>query len=362
MKTFKLLSDYSNATRVAAQKFGKNWLRGLTSVAKARLKHDIGPRYHSLYDLATVREELWCEYIDDIKLKRIMRKFNPASDRNVVNDKFAFLQHCNVHQLTTIPIPILIDRDDRDNPANGLELDSWKRILKGAPDDLFIKLIDGSWGIDAFTAHRIDKTRWQFCDQSGSSSQFHKFAMERLRHRRGWIMQPIVRNHHKLQEATASRSLSTIRMVTFLDGQQAQLLYAVLRIPTGDNSADNFSHGSSGNLVAPVDIETGITGTPRGSRSKLWPDIINVHTHPDSNMKIDRIKLPFWKEAVELAIRGQQTFRELRTLGWDIAITDDGPVIVEANATYDMDLIQVAYGRGLWKELVEGKLLTCEKT
>jgi hypothetical protein len=38
-----------------------------------------------------------------------------------------------------------------------------------------------------------------------------------------------------------------------------------------------------------------------------------------------------WDEAKALAFSAMPYFLPNRTIGWDVAITDDGPVIVEAN-------------------------------
>ena len=53
-----------------------------------------------------------------------------------------------------------------------------------------------------------------------------------------------------------------------------------------------------------------------------------------------------WQELLEIALKGSMAFRELGTIGWDIALTEDGPCLIEGNARYGSDLHQVAMGRG----------------
>ena len=45
-----------------------------------------------------------------------------------------------------------------------------------------------------------------------------------------------------------------------------------------------------------------------------------------------RTRIPWWTEAVELVCGAALRFPALRTLGWDVAITPDGPRVIEANA------------------------------
>ena len=54
----------------------------------------------------------------------------------------------------------------------------------------------------------------------------------------------------------------------------------------------------------------------------------------------------------ELFLRAQQSAPALKSAGWDIAVTLDGPLLLEANLTYGTDILQVAYGRGLKSELL----------
>jgi len=357
MKALSLVSDYHRAIRAASSGNPLRAPRGLTSVLVARAAFDIGPRFHSLYDLASVPRKDWAEFIIDVALKKIMRRVNAPEDREVVNDKLRFFRHCEAHGLRSIPILGAIDRTSDDPTLNGVDNSAWVEQMKSAPDKVFVKLIDGTWGIGAFVAERHDKDKWRFCDQIGSSADLHAVCMERLKERGGWIVQPLVRSHAQLHRIMSPHALGTIRAVTFIENGTVTLPYAVLRIPVGKNCADNFSHGASGNLVAPLILETGIVGVARGSKNKDWPEMVDIDVHPDTRNKISGFALPFWSELKKLIVAAHKSLPNLATLGWDVAITDSGPLIVEANSTYDVDLLQVAYKRGLRSELLEARLL-----
>jgi hypothetical protein len=54
--------------------------------------------------------------------------------------------------------------------------------------------------------------------------------------------------------------------------------------------------------------------------------------------------LPCWPEAVALAERALDAARRVPLIGWDVAITDDGPVLIEANAASTPDIAQATTG------------------
>ena len=124
----------------------------------------------------------------------------------------------------------------------------------------------------------------------------------------------------------------------------------------GNSEVDSFSHGASGNLLAGVDVDSGRLITAIGSRSKSWPTMRDVSAHPASGASIVGVELPFWPEVLELVKRAHVSITDLHTVGWDVAVLENGPVIVEANWRYDIDLIQVAYKKG-FKKVIDEKLV-----
>ena len=73
--------------------------------------------------------------------------------------------------------------------------------------------------------------------------------------------------------------------------------------------------------------------------------------HPVTSVQISGFQLPFWKESLDLALRAHQAFSPLHTLGWDVGITEQGPILIEANSMYDIDLLQIAFDRGFRPDL-----------
>jgi D-alanine-D-alanine ligase-like ATP-grasp enzyme len=50
-----------------------------------------------------------------------------------------------------------------------------------------------------------------------------------------------------------------------------------------------------------------------------------------------------WNETVALACRAHKSFAPRIIIGWDIAITEKGPVIIEGNSAPDVDILERCY-------------------
>ena len=78
---------------------------------------------------------------------------------------------------------------------------------------------------------------------------------------------------------------------------------------------------------------------------KLRPGIFKAH--PDSGETIIGRTLPHWPEVKRIAVAAHEEFKTLPSIGWDIAITEDGPVIVEGNSQWGTDGVQMSHQKPL---------------
>ena len=109
-----------------------------------------------------------------------------------------------------------------------------------------------------------------------------------------------------------------------------ELLLPTFRMPQGASVVDNFQRG---NLVAPVCLQTGCLGV---ARSRDAHGVIStVDVHPDSGERIEGTRVPFFSEA------------RAPLIGWDVAITANGPILVEGNHMFGTEVSQVAHGSPL---------------
>lgn len=347
--------NYHLAASTAARRGGMSYPTGVFRILSARGRLGLGPRLFSLFRLHQVDARNWSSYVIDESLRKVLRVANPPQHRELLNNKLKFHEHCVSHGIATIPVVSTISARTNASPEQsgaslGATLERFATDISNHPH-LFFKLMSGTWGLHAFTAIQA-AGEWSFSDRTGSASDIYRHCLDLVGGQRQWIVQPVARSHADLAAISSPTALNTIRAITYIDHQGTpRLAHAILRIAVGDTVTDNFAHGASGNLVAPIDSESGVLGRAVGSLSRTWPDIAPVERHPDTGNVIIGRPIPHWRSAKDLVLKAHATMPGMKTVGWDVAVTQDGPLIVEGNATYDVDLIQVAFDRGIKPDL-----------
>lgn len=190
---------------------------------------------------------------------------------------------------------------------NNSSLDDFKKFLEGK-DQIIVKPIDdyAGKGIEIIKINKktsIKKLYQQLIDN-------HQTLVEE------------VIKQHKDMAKLYDKSVNTLRIITFLkDDNEPVLLKSVLKMGNG-GVIDNFA---AGGMYTFVD-EKGVVYAPAFDKDG------NIYeTHPSSGTNIVGFKVPLFKEVVKTVLEAQKMIPEIRYVGWDVAITPDGPVIVEGN-------------------------------
>jgi hypothetical protein len=157
----------------------------------------------------------------------------------------------------------------------------------------------------------------------------------------GYLFQKMVLPHRDLVPSIGER-LATVRIVTISTPNGPKVFRAGWKIPAAGNVADNFWR--AGNLLAGLDFET---GRIQRVTSGIGFETKDVTRHPDTGAELIGLAVPDWKRMKATAVEGAKVLRHFGIIGWDMAATDDGPMIVEANETPDFGLVQIADRRGI---------------
>lgn len=146
----------------------------------------------------------------------------------------------------------------------------------------------------------------------------------------GYIFQETVVQHKELNLINSS-CLNTIRIDTFIDNYgKVNIISAYIRMSTNNSHVDNIS---SGGCYIGVDLEKGRL-KKYGYMPFIRTGVKLLTRHPITNIVFDNYKLPYFKEVKELIIKTAGIVPGLRLIGWDVAIGDNGPVLIEGNSRY----------------------------
>lgn len=134
-----------------------------------------------------------------------------------------------------------------------------------------------------------------------------------------------------------SSSINTVRVVTVWDDDKFYKVYAMFRTGRNGEVVDNASMGG---VAAAVDMETGIVISD-GYTKKLE----HFECHPDTGMKYKGFQIPRWDEVMPMLREMHKLCPISKLVGWDLALTDDGWVLIEGNGKPNIDTIQLIYGK-----------------
>lgn len=128
-------------------------------------------------------------------------------------------------------------------------------------------------------------------------------------------------------------AVNTYRIVTVLRSGVPAVVYAFIRMGNGGRFVDNFN---SGGMAAPVDVETGVIAF-----SAVDKDGAAYEVHPATGCPIPGYQLPCWRESVEMCLEAAKVVPQLGYVGWDVAVSEDGPQLIEGNHFPGHDILQL---------------------
>lgn len=138
---------------------------------------------------------------------------------------------------------------------------------------------------------------------------------------------------HPEMNMLCERSVNTIRIVTLLsDKGNANFVYALIRVGSGKTDVDNVTSGgmytllsNNGEITHPLFCDKTVT---------------YYEKHPLNGFDFIGFKVPCFDEAVALCKKAAMVEKRMRYVGWDVAITPTGPVLVEGNNLPGYDMCQ----------------------
>ena len=187
---------------------------------------------------------------------------------------------------------------------------------------------------------------------------------QRIKSKKGGIIEGFIQQHPEMQ-TLSKRGVNTVRVVTLCPKEefsgfepgQIKFLYAAVRICPEDFWTDQESKGG---IVAGVDLESGKINT---DGFRLMDDQKKEYT--DTGVKIKGFQIPCFHEIKQLISEAGNLVSGY--LGWDIAVSESGPVIVDLNTDPSAVLLQLPYAlehkgmRPVMQRLIDAEKVLTEK-
>ena len=177
------------------------------------------------------------------------------------------------------------------------------------------------------------------------SEELIKFCEDHYSENSFLYLEDFIVQHSEIDKISPT-AVNTIRVITLINNQhEVEVIGSVFRISV-NCAIDNYS---AGNLAAEIDKNTGVV-ISGGIRKRSSCDKYH-EVHPVTNEKILGFKIPHWDKVIEMITEAATVVPQVRTIGWDIAITENGPIIIEGNNKWNKDTWQIPAGEGKLKQI-----------
>jgi hypothetical protein len=305
----------------AADMLRLGWREGIDPILYPTLEL-YRPERRDWADHALSRFEVGCGLV------RRLHKTRPKPHGARVNlgDKLAFHACCRAHGLPCPPVLIHAQRgrlhwlDAAEESALDRDLFIKPRQWRGARKALWLR-----W-VAPYTWRTKNGVVWSL------EEMFEYLRSES--HARDLLLQPMLENDASIADL-AEESLIAIRVITCLDaGATPVITHAMLRVI----SKLEPRWRSKREHAARIDLKSGRLG-PMCNDKDLWPGCWSDQ-HPVTGVQVTGRVLTAWPDIRVLATGAHQVFSDRMLVGWDIALTPSGPVILEGNSYPDVHFLQ----------------------
>lgn len=289
--------DYSNMIKIAkavSKKTNKNLLFVLFDMTKCGLKYQAGYYDYQEFEFYNLNKEQRETYLTRGKNNEIIKKFNDKSKFYIFDNKEEMYKIYN--KFLKRQWMVL----NENNYNDFLDFFKQNKVIIVKPID-----DEGGKGIE----------KYEYINDEES-----KIVYSSLLFKKQLLVEQCIKQHPDMNKLY-NKSVNTLRMFTFYKDGQAYFLQAILKVGNG-GVVDNFS---SGGMYTYVDDEGTVYAEAIDQMDNKY------YKHPISNETIVGFKVPMFKEAVGMVKEAAKVVPEMGYIGWDVAISEDGPVLVEGN-------------------------------
>jgi Sugar-transfer associated ATP-grasp len=250
-------------------------------------------------------------------------RLNPRVGHEM-NDKKLFAQACAEAGIPH-PQPLMIVDENGVQPQVPIEL---------LEQDLFCKPRKTMGAKDTLTFKWCGNGK--YVDQVGQKLDIFGVCAAVALKRKPMLVQPWLHNHQDIA-GFAKDSLVAIRVITVLNEEDVpEVTLAMTRLLS--KLEPDWQHLPDGEYASPINLETGEMGLFTGDNFKTA--LVRMTHHPVTGVVIKGRVLENWPAVRDLALKAHRVFKHRVIVGWDIALTPDGPMVLEGNTNLDVMFLQ----------------------
>lgn len=295
------------------------------------------PYDYFIYDLyrsdrPLTREEI-INYIPDFFWYRLFLphhtsyKCSPITDNKIITENF--FNSLNIPQPTTL---FRIINGNLYSPH--MQRYTYNQIHHELADKyhekIFVKPVESGGGQGIYIFHRN-------CSGSYTTHEnliFDEFFLSDIGKTKDYVIQSGVVQDQEISKIYPG-SVNTCRIITENMDGKSRAVCGILRIGRSQNEIDN---ASAGGIFLKIDINTGKVG----DRAMSYENE-KFSEHPDTHFVFHNFEIPHWSEIRNLATLSASKLPFFTHLGWDIALTANGPLVIETNLSPGIGSLQISH-------------------
>ncbi|MDR1630009.1 MAG: hypothetical protein LBS36_07345 [Oscillospiraceae bacterium] len=190
--------------------------------------------------------------------------------------------------------------------------------------DFFAKVIDGCGGAGV--------QQIKLAQNADAAALYESLIEKKM-----FLVEQTLVQHERMALLNPS-SINTLRITSALKNNEVYIMYCLIRVGDGTKEVDNISGGG---MYSAVD-ETGHISAPAFCDKTG----ASYEKHPKTGQVFEGYAVPFYEQSLTLIQKAARKVPQIRYVGWDVAITPNGPVLIEGNIVPGYDMCQNYRHRG----------------
>ncbi|MBO4839092.1 MAG: hypothetical protein J5493_06980 [Lachnospiraceae bacterium] len=269
-----------------------------------------------LYHFAELNHRGRKKYITEINRYRLYAAFNGAKKRIEMQSKYRAYQAFQKYYKRKV---LYIGKDTPEEEVRAFFAEWDRGILKPDKEGM-------GKGVEAVRLSDF-----------GSTEEAVRYVLSKKDH----VLEEPVRQTGLMRELHP-QSVNTVRIYAVRLKDRIEIFGSHLRSGRGESVVDNAGQGG---------VVVSITNEGLSWTSGIDEFCGTFYRHPDTGVLIPGMVMPEWDKAVALVKEAMDVYPDIRFVGWDVAYTEKGWIIIEANDNGQFHGAQIPHHRGFWDQM-----------